>query len=131
MIEWAKKYVGIPYKLNKRNMEECDCYGLLWLIYKNEYDISLPIFDDEYDENSTREDVLKIFVENIERWKEIKDVKVGDAVYFRVGGLEKHVGVMVSSKMFIHNFKEGGSVAISDLSNVRWKNRIVGFYRYE
>lgn len=131
MVEWANKYVGIPYVLHSRSMDKCDCYGLLWLIYKNEYNIDLPVFDDQYCKDTSKIDILKIFKDNLERWKEVFIPKIGDAIYFRIAGLEKHVGIMVSDNSFIHNFSKGGSSTICDINNPKWRNRIVGFYRYE
>ena len=36
------KYINIPYKHLGRSFEGADCWGLIWLIYKEERNITLP-----------------------------------------------------------------------------------------
>lgn len=42
MRHWAVKYIGMPYSLGARGPKKVDCWGLLWLIYKNDFNIELP-----------------------------------------------------------------------------------------
>ena len=131
MIEWAEKYVGIPYLLHSRSIENCDCYGLICLIYKNELNIELPLFDEFYNDNANDREILKLFEENRKKWKQVYDKKIGDIVYFVIAGLEKHVGLLVGDNCFIHNLRQGGSSTLANLNSPKWRRRIVGIYRYE
>ncbi len=41
-MNWINKYVGIPYVEGGRDLSGVDCYGLLKLVYANEYHERLP-----------------------------------------------------------------------------------------
>lgn len=43
-MHWAAKYIGIPYKAGSRGPDEVDCWGLVRMVYANEFCISLPEF---------------------------------------------------------------------------------------
>ncbi len=44
MSHWAKKYIGLPYELEARGPHKVDCWGLVYLVYKQEYGIELPLY---------------------------------------------------------------------------------------
>lgn len=39
---WLNDYIGIPYQFGGRTREGLDCYGLVKLIYSEQYDEALP-----------------------------------------------------------------------------------------
>lgn len=41
-MHWAAKYVGMPYEAGARGPEKVDCWGMVRLIYRNEFGIDLP-----------------------------------------------------------------------------------------
>ena len=41
-MHWASRYVGIPFKWNGYDFDGAFCYGLLWLVLKNEFGINIP-----------------------------------------------------------------------------------------
>lgn len=41
-MRWINEYVGIPYRWGGRDESGLDCYGLVKLVYANEYGIELP-----------------------------------------------------------------------------------------
>jgi len=42
MMHWAAKYIGHPYKEGGRGTDGVDCWGLLCLVYHQEFHIELP-----------------------------------------------------------------------------------------
>jgi hypothetical protein len=123
-----EKYIGIPYVEKGRVDTGIDCWGLARLIYKNEYNISLPSFSAEYQtEDSDR--IEELFAQYKEGWEESNSPKEGDIVVFRIFGYESHVGVAVSATHFIHS-REGRDTVIESFSNPKWARRITGFYKY-
>lgn len=41
-MDWLNDYIGIPYEFAGRDMTGLDCYGLVKLVYHNEYGLELP-----------------------------------------------------------------------------------------
>lgn len=123
-----EKYVGIPYAEKGRDITGLDCYGLVRLIYKNEYKIDLPSFSAEYtaDDNNRIQDLIAQYKEG---WESVDTPSAGDIVLFRIMGVESHVGLVISPTHFIH-VRENQDSAIESLSAHKWSKRIVGFFKY-
>lgn len=123
-----EKYVGIPYAEKGRDITGLDCYGLVRLIYKNEYKIDLPSFSAEYtaDDNNRIQDLIAQYKEG---WESTDTPSAGDIVLFRIMGVESHVGLVISPTHFIH-VRENQDSAIESLSAHKWSKRIVGFFKY-
>jgi len=131
MVEWAKKYVGIPYVMHSSSIDGCDCYGLVTLIFENEFGIKLPKYDNSYSPNSNDEEIIDIYNKEVCKWKQVNKPKIGSVIYFTLSGHPKHVGVVISDKEFIHNLCSPQSSTIGDFTSNKWKRRIIGFYNYE
>ena len=41
-MAWINDYIGLPYKWGGREWDGLDCYGLVKLVYREEYGIILP-----------------------------------------------------------------------------------------
>ncbi len=41
-LVWLNDYIGIPYELGGRSWDGLDCYGLVKLVYREEFGIALP-----------------------------------------------------------------------------------------
>jgi cell wall-associated NlpC family hydrolase len=57
-LRWLNTYVGIPYEFGGRNMDGVDCYGLVKLIYFDQYDIILPDWHLDESELITRANLI-------------------------------------------------------------------------
>jgi sulfur carrier protein ThiS len=123
-----EKYVGIPYAEKGRDITGLDCYGLVRLIYKNEYKIDLPSFTSEYDADDNNR-IQELLAQYKEGWESVDSPSVGDIVLFRIMGIESHVGLVISPTHFIH-VRENQDSAIESLSAHKWSKRIVGFFKY-
>jgi sulfur carrier protein ThiS len=126
---WYNKYVGIPYKEAGRDIAGIDCWGLLRLIYKEQYNIDIPSFSDSYTSSKDRDLTTELIAQNKEQWVQQENPEVGDGILFRVLGLETHIGVYLGDNKFIHA-KEGHSSVIESLTSAKWKNRVTGYFRY-
>lgn len=131
MVEWADKYVGIPYLMHGSNFDGCDCYGLVKLIYKNEFNINLPDYSSNYTPNSDDDEIIDIYKKEVTKWRQVDKPKIGSVVYLMVLGQPKHVGVVINEKQFLHNINEKSSSSIGDFKSNKWKRRVIGFYDYE
>lgn len=125
---WSNNYIGIPFKYKGRDENGIDCWGLVRLIYKNEYNISLPSFGEEYAENDISR-IQELISQYKEGWESIDTPTEGTAVLFRILGAESHIGVAISNTHFIHA-RDGYDSAIESFNSPYWKRRIVGHFKY-
>lgn len=116
------------YEPNGRTYPNFDCYGLVKYLYKKEHDIDIIDFDyvDPDDPNNENYFIASM---NSTKWVK-KPAQKGTVVSLRVNGTISHCGYMVSDNEFLHIMKNSG-VARVKINNPKWKNRIVGFYKYD
>ena len=122
------KYIGLPYLDNGRTEAGVDCWGLARVFYKNEYDIDLPSYVDEYIGGTDPYivEAVNLYKDN---WEEITTPDIGDLCLFNIFGEPMHVGVYVGDNKFLH-CRRGSDSVIESLNNVKWKNRFQGFYAH-
>jgi len=123
------KYIGIPFKDHGRDFDGCDCWGLVRLIYQNEYGIFLPRYDTAYTTTKDRISVSNFALREAQNWIEVSDKKEGDVILFRVLGLPLHVGLVIDKHYMIHILK-GIDSSIEKFESPIWKKRILGVYRH-
>lgn len=125
---WSNNYIGIPFKYKGRDENGLDCWGLVRLIYKNEYNISLPSFSEEY-ADSDIDRIQELIAQYKEGWESVDSPTEGTVVLLKVMGAESHVGVAISPTHFIHA-REGYDSAIEAFESPYWKRRVVGHFKY-
>jgi sulfur carrier protein ThiS len=123
-----EKYIGIPFLEKGRDESGVDCWGLVRLIYKQEYNINLPSFVEDY-ELSDDARIGELFAQYKEGWTPLTQPTVGCVVLFRMFGTESHIGIVVDNSHFIH-VREGRDSVIESLESAKWSKRIVGYYNY-
>ncbi len=127
---WYNKYIGIPYKDKGRDEAGVDCWGLVALVYKNEFGIELPSFTDTYSSADDSDSVEYAISHNKDSWQAVEVGTIGSVVLFRVLGTLSHVGIYIGNNQFIHARSEGIEVVIENLDSGSWKHRFAGFYEY-
>lgn len=128
--EWWNDYVGIPYELKGRTTAGIDCWGLVRLVYREQFNIELPSFTEEYFSGYDDKTNAEIIAAKKESWKELQDPKPGSVVLLNILGYPSHVGIVIDQNTFLHA-RLDDSVGIEKLNDPRWKRRIVGYYEYE
>jgi len=124
MIDW-NKYVGIPYKINGRNFDGCDCWGLVCLVYRYEFGIDIDKYF--YKDLAEGHDLI---AKEKKCFMKIEKPAIGDLVLFNIGGKPSHIGIVIGTeyqKNLLHTVAEHDS-AIDRYNSVRWIKRIEGFY---
>jgi len=125
---WHNKYIGIPFLDKGRDTNGIDCWGLVRLVYKQEYNIDLPNFSTNYEADDA-EQMRDLLAQYKEGWEKIDTPTEGCIVLFNILGVESHMGIAVSSTHFLHA-RDRYDSAIESFESVGWKNRITGFYKY-
>ncbi len=133
---WTRHYVGLPYADHGRSRDGVDCWGLVRLVYAEQFDLILPDHGPDYGSAARIFDVAAAIEANaIPPWREIKGwPEIGDIVLLRHGRFPIHVGVYVGqrdTRPHMLHVEEGLSACIEPLDGVVWGHRIMGFYRHE
>ena len=128
-----KQYIQIPYADKGRTPAGVDCWGLVRLIYRNEFGVDLPSYADRYPSAQEIREASKVVVEERLEWEDVESGSEipGDLVILRLAGFPTHVGVVIDPlrKLFIHVMKGSDSV-IERYTSVVWRNRFEGFVRH-
>ncbi|AOT73314.1 hypothetical protein Gferi_26165 [Geosporobacter ferrireducens] len=114
--EYAKGFLGTPYKYGTSGPKSFDCSGFTSYIFKN-FGVVLP--RSSKDQATAGEKVLK------------KDLSLGDLVFFdtvgKIDGKITHVGMYIGDGKFIHasSGSSAKKVVISELNEGYYKDRFV------
>lgn len=121
-------YIGLPFKGGGRTKEGLDCWGLTRLYYKQELDIELPSFVQDYhiDDNIRIQELIAQYREG---WEKVEVPSVGDIVVFNILGETVHLGVMLDSTQFLH-IRENSDSVVENINSTKWNRRVEGYYRY-
>lgn len=92
-LVWLNDYIkGIPYKFGGRDWDGLDCYGLVKLVYGNEYGVQLP--DWATDQMSLRDNHQAIeSVVCSGDWREIEEPQDGCFVICYRNQAAHHIGL--------------------------------------
>lgn len=124
-----KPYTGIPYKEGRD-----DCYGLLRLYCRQEYDLHLANYARPGDFAYSGLDLLQnhfqdegFRVVNISTHR----LDYGDVLLLRVGHTcptANHIGIYTGSQRFLHHLVD--SQSSEDTLDVRWRRRVMSILRH-
>lgn len=124
---WWNKYIGIPYKMMGCSMKGCDCWGLVRLVYKNEFGIDIPSVTIDMTDHANME-LIPMGLDAM--WDKTDNPQPGDVINFHVLGHDQHVGIVTAPGQMLHVFDNGHTSCIETYTSRKWKNRIAGIYTY-
>ena len=122
------KYIGLPYSSRGRDITGLDCWGLVCVFYKNEFNVELPSYSDLYTDANGPE-VPQAINQYRDTWQSVSVGKTGDLCLFNIYGEPAHVGVYVGDNKFLHA-REGRDSVIESLASSQWSKRFQGFFTY-
>ena len=130
MYEWVKKYIGIPFVSNGRALSGCDCYGLVRLVLRAEYGITLPELSNDYTDTRNREHITKLFAENMPvlAAEKLPGPQEGAVVIITEGGRPCHMGIVAGGGYILHAAELTGSVC-QRATHPGLRGRVEGYYR--
>lgn len=122
------KYIGLPYVSNGRDESGIDCWGLVRLFYKQEFNIDLPSYTEEYSgAYDTR--ILGMMDLYKHTWAQVSEPEVGSVIVFNILGEPFHVGIYAGEDKFIHA-RDGMDSVLESVNSPKWAKRIEGYYKY-
>lgn len=126
---WAGRYVGLPFAPLGRDRHGLDCYGLLALVYREQFGIILPEYS--YPGTLERGAVATVADEAAagECWQPTPSPAPGDAVLLALLALPVHCAIVVGDGYMLHALARANS-CIERYNGPLWQRRIVGFYRH-
>ena len=121
--KWVGKYIGLPF-------EEYNCWQLMCLIYRNEFDIELPDFKGEYSNALDAKKIEAIYNrELLSRFTKIDVQKQFCFVVIRMDGQPWHCGLVIDKNIMLHTDR-GIDCVHQDFNTLEWKHRVIGYYEY-
>lgn len=116
-----------------RDRDGLDCYGLVHLIYAEQYGIHLPSYVGHYD--GPNDPALPYVIQAGARlgWRPIPpDVPLGPGDVLLIGGAgqPRHVGIAIDRCWFLH-IEATTNVVRERVCAIMWRRRIVARYRWD
>lgn len=127
-----EKYIDIPYKYKGRSFEGADCWGLIWLMFKEEKDIILP--DDlTYKEFWYKDCDKNHLLNGVGSFNDkiiVNQFNIFDTLLFynKSRTFVDHIGLLVEEGKFIHTYRNSNS-RIDRLEGY-WNSRLYKGVRY-
>jgi len=130
-VSWTDAYIGIPFVPDGRDRAGCDCYGLICLVYREQFGIELPsyagIFQDQSYESLRR--VARFIAAHKNTWQQVKSPKPFDMIVLRSGRYLWHVGLSIDRRSMLH-IQEGIDSVVEDYTGPMWRRKVEEFRRY-
>lgn len=124
------RYVGVPYVEGGRDVQRdggLDCWGLVRLVYAEQYGVNLPAYEDAAGEDEAVERMAR----EREGWAQVETPRTGDLVLLRIKGREQHVGVVTRPGYMLHVSAVGrAGAAVECLDSGSWRRRVAGYFRH-
>lgn len=125
----VESYVGIPYAPRGRTRSGVDCWGLVGLVYAEQFGVRLPGGPAEYAPGDGAQVMALFEGPPRDEWVEIDTPHAGDVVLCRVLGYASHVGVLCEPGAMLHA-REGHAVVVERIDRGAWRHRVAGFFRH-
>lgn len=132
-MHWAARYIGIPYEAGARGPEKLDCWGLVRIVYRNEFKIELPEHAGLALETTPRHTSYMIQQGLKHEWTHVLIPFDGALVAMGHNETIHHIGVYANadSGQVLHCLG-GHSVIAETLTKLKYRGmRVLKFYRHE
>ncbi|WP_418186723.1 NlpC/P60 family protein [Aliarcobacter lanthieri] len=124
-----KDFIGIPYQDGGRDLQGCDCYGLVKLYYKEMLNIDIP--ESRIIATQPKRIFLNYLNELNENWNKIEKPIKHSVVAFMYNPnhpkIVTHFGVMIDDKTVLHCLNKINS-HISKIDDIRVQPFIKAFH---
>lgn len=125
-VDWVYKYIGLKYKDASWGPEYYDCWGLMALVYRDEFGIDIV---EDITLYSSRMGKIERYEKYKSRWLRVDEPEIGDGILFLIGGKVPHCGIYIGNNRMLHSI-EGVMSCIQRINDTKWKSRFEGYYTY-
>ncbi len=132
--EFVNRALDVPFEERGRSYDGWDCWGLIYVAYRDLYEIELPTYTGEYHSTRRREELQDLIAQRkMGGWKLSDPHRPGDVALVHMMGRNCHVGLMLSGWDMLH-VQAGVSVVVEPIDRPPWRDReydkVEGIYRY-
>jgi len=103
-----RNWQGVQYQAGGLSRSGIDCSGFVYLTYRHHFDMELP--------RTTRDQSKS--GQKISR----KQLQPGDLVFFKTGWFDRHVGIYIENRQFVHASAKRG-IMLSRLDDPYWSKK--------
>jgi cell wall-associated NlpC family hydrolase len=129
-MNWAARYIGIPFLRLGRSVAGVDCYGLHWLIEWEQNGRDLPRWDGRDFDPRDPAGIADLFDQGRTAYTVVERAEPFDIAVLKIHGLPAHMGVMVDRRIMIHACDGHGAVRSAEIGGHEWPaHKVAGFYR--
>lgn len=129
LAEWAGLYIGIPFKSGGRDKSGLDCYGLVRLVYAEQFDAILPDLRDLYQNALDTSETAPLYQKYapLLRGDKSNCPKAGNVAVIMERGLPTHLGIYAGGGYILHVTRHFGTI-LQRVTNPNLKSRVEGYY---
>ena len=129
---WWNEYVGMKFGEKGRTHGCVDCWGLAYVVYKEQLKIELPTYIEYYNSTNDKKVLSDLFRKeeaSTTKWVEVQTPEAFDLLVLKVDGMPYHVGIYTHERRFLH-CEKGFNTSIAKLDSFRWRKNLVGVFRW-
>lgn len=108
LYQQYRQWQGTPYKYGGMDRDGVDCSAFVYITYRTRFGLELPRSTD--DQINVGTDVTG------------RKLRPGDLLFFNTSFFDRHVGIYLENRNFLHASKEKG-IIISSLDNEYWRSK--------
>lgn len=130
---WAADYIGIPYLSGGRDRSGVDCWGLIRLVWAEQFGHELPRYEGaDYSGPDSAAGIAGDAQAYAAGFRPVEpgQEQAGDGILLRLMARPIHVGLVIAAGRMLH-IEEGAGSVIEPYTSIRWAKRVQGFYRHE
>lgn len=90
---WVGRYIGLPFREHGRDIKGIDCWGLVRLVYLEQFSTCLPSLTQSYARTTSVDSISRLITQQASTWKKIEysAEELGDVIVLRVRGQPMHL----------------------------------------
>ena len=123
------KLIGVPFRLNRKDLLGCDCRGIVWLYYRYVKEKDIPFSDEGsifFRDRKKDIERMKKGYEKISKLVSFKELDEGDIVILKNCKSVGALGVCINKQFILHMDRVVGSC----LTRIRYlENLFLAAYR--